>query len=274
MMSIILAALDATAAARPVLETALRVSELTGAQVEGVHVANRQPAADMSESLAAGSGVPYRLLHGAVLPALLSVMSAPDVLAAVIGARAIPSGRRPAGSTARGILERTDKPVVVVPPEAVSPRPIRRLLVPLEGTGTSSRPVIEHLQPLIATGVEVIVLHVFTEETLPAMLDRPEYDIEILGKEFLAHHFPHTTRIELRPGPVSHQVTEVSAEHEIDLIVLSWSQDSSAGRAKVVRDVLSASARPVLLLPAGSAGSGSSAESIAVRGSAVPDGYR
>jgi len=44
-------------------------------------------------------------------------------------------------------------------------------------------------------------------------------------------------------------VAEVSAEHGADLIVLSWSQDSSAGRAQVVREVLRASTLPVMLLP-------------------------
>ena len=34
-----------------------------------------------------------------------------------------------------------------------------------------------------------------------------------------------------------------------DLVVLSWSRDTSAGRATVVREVLGASALPVLLLP-------------------------
>ena len=44
-------------------------------------------------------------------------------------------------------------------------------------------------------------------------------------------------------------VAEMSQAHGADLIVLSWSQDSSHGRARVVREVLGASALPVLLLP-------------------------
>jgi hypothetical protein len=44
-------------------------------------------------------------------------------------------------------------------------------------------------------------------------------------------------------------VAEVCAEQGSDLIVLSWSQDSSAGRAHVIREVLGASSVPVLLLP-------------------------
>ena len=35
----------------------------------------------------------------------------------------------------------------------------------------------------------------------------------------------------------------------IDLVVLSWAQDSSPGHAAVIRDVLGVSKVPVLLLP-------------------------
>ncbi len=131
----------------------------------------------------------------------------------------------------------------------VAPGPIRRLLLPLEGTEISSRPVLEHLCPLLGSGVELVVLHVFTDATLPAMLDRPDDDLRILGGEFLARHCPRATHIELRAGPVGRRVAEVSGERGADLVVLSWSQDSGAGRARVVREVLGASTLPVMLLP-------------------------
>ena len=249
-MSIVLAALDTTAAARPVLETALRIGELTAGKVEAVHVRIPSESVETPESLARRSGVPLRLLTGPVVPALLAASGAPDVIAVVIGARATPSGRRPVGRVARQVLEKTDKPVVVVPPEAVSPGVLRRLLIPLEGTELSSRPVIDQLRPLIVTDIDALVLHVFTDATLPVMIDHPEYDMELLGTEFLTRHFPHTTHIELRPGPVAKRVAEVAAQHGSDLVVLSWSQTNSPDRATVVREVLAASALPVLLLPA------------------------
>jgi nucleotide-binding universal stress UspA family protein len=249
-MSIVLAALDTTAAARPVLETAVRIGELIGAEVEVVHVhGGPRDSIETAESLSARAGVRFRLLEGPVESALLGAISAPDVLAAVIGARSTTGGRRPVGRTALHILQHADKPVVVVPPEAVAPIAFRRLLVPLDGTEVSSRPVLEWLWPLLATDAELVVLHVFTDRTLPAMLDRPVRDTEMLGREFLTYHLPHAAHIEFRPGPVAARVAEVSREHAADLIVLSWSQDSSGGRAGVVREVLGAAACPVLLLP-------------------------
>jgi len=248
-MTVVLAVLD-DAAARPVLEAALRIGQLTGCDVEAVHVRrNGLESAEALELLAAGSEVPFRLLEGPVESALLAALGAPDVLAAVIGARAAPGGRLPVSQTTRHLLEHTDKPVVVVPPDAMVPSSFRRILVPLEGTEESSQPILQRLLPLLVTDVELVVLHVFTDATRPAMLDRPVRDFELLGREFLARHCPNVARIELRPGPVPKRVAEVSGEQGSDLIVLSWSQNSSAGRAQVIREVLGASSVPVLLLP-------------------------
>ena len=250
MMTIVLAALDTTAAARPVLETALRIGQLIGSDVQAVHVGGgRFESIETPESLAARSEVPFRVLEGPVESALLAALGAPEVLAGVIGARATPGGQRPVGRTAHHILEHTDKPVVIVPPDAIVPSSFRRILVPLEGTAASSQPILERLWPVLAADVEVVVLHVFTDATRPAMVDRPVRDFELLGREFLTRHFPKATGIELRPGPVATRVAEVCAEQGSDLIVLSWSQDSSAGRAHVIREVLGASSVPVLLIP-------------------------
>lgn len=250
----VLAALDSSPAARPVLETALGIGRLTGAETEAVHVGNDH--VETLEALAATSAVPLRLVRGPVRRAVLDAVAAPHVVAAVVGARATPGGRRPTGRTALGVVEGTNKPTIVVPPDAVgvSPRPFRRLLLPLEGSEESSRSVLEGLWPLVVDEVELVVLHVFTASTVPRVLDHPGRDLELLGSEFLAHYCPPAARIEWRTGPVGAGVREVCSEQEADLIVLSWSQDSSAGHAAVVRDVLGCSTVPVLLLPVAAPG--------------------
>jgi hypothetical protein len=73
------------------------------------------------------------------------------------------------------------------------------------------------------------------------------------GDEFMARFCPAAARIELRTGPIGVRVSEVSAEVDADLVVLSWSRDSSPGHATVIRDVLGTSRLPVLLLPVDSA---------------------
>ena len=249
----VLAALDTGPAARAVLETGRGIAELMGADVEAVHVGRRH--SETLRALAAAHDVALRLVPPPTEDALLGAVAAPDVVTAVVGARATPGGRRPTGHTALAVLQRTSKPTVVVPPDAVgvSPRPFRRLLVPLEGTEESSRPVLDCLCSLIVTQVELVVIHVFTPDTVPRVLDRPDRDLELLGKEFLTRHSPYASRIEWRTGPIGARVTEACEQHDADLVVLSWSQDSSVGHATVVRDVLAASTIPVLLLPVGRA---------------------
>jgi nucleotide-binding universal stress UspA family protein len=249
-MSMVVAALDTNPVARIVLETAVLFARLTGTGVEALHVRS-SPSDDvrMLEILAARCEVPLRVVQGPAESALCQALGAPKVVAAVIGARATATGRRPVGRTALHVLEQIDKPVLVVPPDAVAPVAIRRLLVPLEGAEESSRSVLEQLGPLLAAEVEITVLHVFTEGTLPTMLDRPVRDLDIWSKEFLTRHYPSAAHIELRLGAVAARVAEVSGEHGADLVVLGWSRNTSAGRAAVVREVLGASALPVLLLP-------------------------
>jgi nucleotide-binding universal stress UspA family protein len=248
-MRTVLAALDTTAAARPVLETALGLAELTGATVKAVHIRDGPP--ETPEWLSAHSSVPLQVLDGPVEASLLAALADPATILGVFGARALPGGRRPVGRTALHVLQRVNKPIAVVPPEAfgICPRPFHRLLVPLDGSEQSSRPVGESLDLLIAGEVEVVILHVFTSATVPRTLDRPARDLTLWGDEFLARFCPRAARIELRAGAVGDRIAETCEDLDIDLVVLSWSQDSSPGHATVIRDVLTRSQIPVLLLP-------------------------
>jgi len=117
-------------------------------------------------------------------------------------------------------------------PEKRQRRPFKAVLVPLDGTrGASSRPVLKDLEAMLGDGIEVVVLHVFTDKTLPRMVDRPVRDLELLDKEFLVRHFPRTERIELRSGSVASRGAAVAEELDADLVVLSSSQNTSRGRA-------------------------------------------
>jgi nucleotide-binding universal stress UspA family protein len=244
----VLAALDASPAARPVIETARGVGQLVDAEVEALHVGTGP--VETLDALATQYGVTLRVIGSPdVTPHVLEAVDAPEVVAIVVGARATPGGRRPTGRTALALVERTQKPTIVVPPDTVGSRPLKRLLIPLEGSEHSSRAVLEGLLPLIVDDVELVVLHVFTPDTVPRVLDHPERDLELIGSEFLARHCPHASRIDWRTGRVAPQVCAVCSEEAADLIVLSWSQDNTPGHAAVIRDVLADARHPVLLLP-------------------------
>jgi len=244
---IVLAALRDSPTGGPVLDTAVRIAEMARGHVEAVHVGEGRAVS--LGVMARREGVPYRRLTGRSELALVEVMNAPAVVAMTMGVGTTPTAGHPVSATTLHVISRAPKPVVVVPPHAGPSRRIRRVLVPLEGTASTSEPVLHALSALVPPDVEIDVVHVFTDATLPRMLDRPERDLEMLGRRFLATHCPAGTSLELRSGHVVTAVSEVSREHEVDLVVLSWRQDGSSGRAKVVRGVLGASMLPVLLVP-------------------------
>ncbi len=253
-MSVVLAALDDSPAADSVLDAALKVGELTNTDVEAVHVTTAD-----EQSLKASTDdvhVPLQLLQGPLESTLLNAVELPKVLAAVVGTKSTAHDRRLLGTTARHIVEHSTKPVVIVPPDFIASHFFRRLIVPLEGTEASSQPVLEGLIPFLTSDTQLIVVHVFTESSRPAMLDHPWRDLDMLGKEFLSRHLPRQEAgIEFRHGHVGTQVAEACHEHGADLIVLSWSQDSGAGRARTVRQILWAAKLPILLLPLKAVGS-------------------
>jgi len=243
----VLAAVDTSAATRAVLDTATELARIVGGRVDAVHV--RQDGAETARATADWSGIALRVLDPPVEEALLQAAADPEVVLVAIGARGTPSGRRPLGHIAARLVQALGKPVAVVPPESVGHRTLRRLVVPLEGTASSSAPVMEALGRLVVAPVEVVALHVFTEGTRPKMMDRPVRDLEMIGAEFLARHLPGASRVEFRTGAVDRGVVEVCAAEEADVVVLSWAQDAARGRAGVVRGVLGECRVPVLLLP-------------------------
>jgi|HigsolmetaAR201D_1030396.scaffolds.fasta_scaffold09615_2 hypothetical protein len=248
-MSTVLAAVDASPAARPVVEAAIRFGELTDSPVEMVHVVEAD--AEVPRWLAAQFDLQLRLLEGPVDAALAEAVAEQRVGAAVVGARSTPGGKRPVGHAAFGLLASTTKPVVVVPPEAPLgvEHHYRRLLLPIEGDATLSRATIEQLDAMLAREVAVHVVHVFTSATVPRVADRAVRDMVMWEDEFVARHCPSAARIEVCTGPIGPCIVRVAEVDEVDVVVLTWKHDLTAGRAAVVRDVLSRSHVPTLLIP-------------------------
>jgi nucleotide-binding universal stress UspA family protein len=249
-MTRVLAALDSSVAAQPVLATATAIARLLGAEVEAVHV--RMDGERTAQSVAASAGLALVELEGPVVETLVDAASEDDVALAVLGARATPGGARPAGSTAVGVATSVAKPVVLVPPETPHPGRMRRILVPLEGTASTSlapRSVIE----LASEGsLEVIVLHVLDEASLPAFTDQPQHETAAWAREFLERYCPfgvERVRLEMRVGRREELVPQVGQEVDADLIALGWSRGLAPDRAPVVHAVLERGHLPVLLMP-------------------------
>ena len=250
-MNRIVAALDNSLAAGPVLAVARALAPLLDSEVEAVHLVNG--ANGVAAHAARAAGLPLRRIRGPRAETLVAAGSSPDVAALVIGARATPAGRRPLGSTALAVATALPKPLVVVPPDAAATATIRRVLVPVEGrmpAGTAPGPVGELAR---RADVELIALHVYGEPALPLFTDQPQHESEAWAREFVrryCHWHPGPVRLETRVGRVEDVVPAVADEVDADLVILAWGRELGPGRAPVVRTMLERCRRPVLLVPA------------------------
>jgi nucleotide-binding universal stress UspA family protein len=248
-MKKILAAVDNSLAGKPVLDAAYALRAVLDAEVEAVHV--RSDGDRTARNTAASIGIPLRTLHGGVVDGLVDAGQSGDVVALVLGARGTPGGR-PLGGTAAAVATDLLKPVVIVPPDAHPPATFRRILVPLEGSRSTSLAPRSLLELARDARIDVVALHVLEEDSIPSFTDQPQHEHAAWGREFLARYCPSglgTVQLETRVGRSEQLVPLLAEQCGCDLIALGWSQELAPGRAPVVRGTLERSRVPVMLIP-------------------------
>ena len=235
----VLAAVDNSLAANPVLVTARALARALGARVEAIHV--RSEVDEAPAEAAAAVGVPLRVVGGPVVERLQDAAADPDTVALVIGARSRATSPQGLGSTALAVATSSNKPVVVVPPVGrIAPR-LRKILVPLEGTVSTSLAPRSIVELARNSDIEVVALHVDEDGSAPE-------DDEFL-RRFCPWGIGHTTLVK-RTGQREGVIPAVGDELCCDLIALGWARELAAGRAGVVRAALERSPLPVMLIPA------------------------
>lgn len=248
MTSVVIAAIDSSAAARPVLQAAEAYALLIGASVQALHV---DAGDDACAVFAAAHEIAYRGLTGDVIESLVGAAAVPEVSAIVLGARGRPGGPSPAGHVALAVIARVERPVIVVPPDAPCPEQLTRILLPVEGHPDPTRVPDPLLELLAGGGAEIAALHVDDDSSLPGYSDQIQHETEAFAREFVARNIPCTVDVDvaLRVGRPGTEVLAACDPEDVDLVVLAWSRDLSSGRAEIVRELLSRSRVPVMLVP-------------------------
>ncbi len=249
-MSVVLAAIDASAAAQPVLEMAHELARVMGVEVEIVHVEEPGGAAPAAGLAHTGRAVFHRRT-GKVVDTITSVAKERDAVAVVIGTRGVPAGASPAGHVTMELVQTLDVAVAVVPPQA-APRPIRRVLIAVEGDGESH--ALLHCVRHFRRGpeLELVALHVFEPDQLPPFGDQPVHFADAWTEEFgrrALRTTEHDVRVEVRVGAAAREVQKVARELDVDLAVVAWHTDLTGGHGRLVRTLLTDADVPVLLLP-------------------------
>ena len=247
----VLAALDQTAAARTVLAASHEIAGMFAAEVSAVHVL--QDGAESVRQLAAADRVPLVELVGPPAPTLArAVEEDDDTVALVVGTRARPHSGREIGSTALEVVTTAHKPVFAIPPELPAEFAVRRVLVPLEGSLSTSYAPYAALDAPGVEHIDLVILHVLEEHALPAFSDQPQHEWETFFNEFLARYsrWPfEQVRLVTRVGRPDQHILPVARDTNCDLIALAWAQELAPGRASIVRETLCRGAIPVLLVP-------------------------
>ena len=246
VMATVLAALDNSLAANPVLVSARAFARVLGARVEAIHVLDE--VVEAAESAARGAGVPLRISSGPVVERLIEAGEADDVAVMVIGARGTIGSGHTLGSTALAVVTSLRTPVVIVPPGAEVAPKLRCVLVPIDRTTSPSLAPRSTLELASGANVDVIALDV------DGVNDDEEWT-----RELLAGYCPWgigDVRVERRTGSREVVVPTVAEESKPDVVVLGWARQLSDGRAPVVRAVLERSKIPVMLIPVSVRGAG------------------
>jgi nucleotide-binding universal stress UspA family protein len=247
----VLAALDQTAAASSVLAAGHQFARVFHADVAAVHVV--QDGAERVRTLAAEDRVPLAELQGPPGVELAQALEDDDdAVALVVGSRVRAQGEREIGSTALEVVTTVHKPVFAIPPELPAGFTVHRVLVPLEGSeSTSSAYPLVHTPE--ADQVDIVILHVLEENMLPAFSDQPQHEWDSFGREFLARYSPWPVaqvQLETRVGRPEQYILPVARETKCDVIALAWAQELAPGRANIVRDTLRDGTIPIVLVPA------------------------
>ncbi len=248
-MRSVVAAIDSSSAARPVLSAATAVAKLLDARVDALHVTEVDAAP--ARAAADAAGLPLRVVEGEPVAAIAAASSPSEVALVVVGARGTPGGRRPAGHVATQLATSLRKPVMLVPPETPCPVQLRRLLVPLEAAMPTAAAMRRLVELACRGGVQVVLLHVFDEERLPLFTDQPQHEVEAWIAEYLRSYCdrPDEVQVQLRAGVAAEHLLAAADEVGADALLLAWHQRLLPGRARRVRAALEQSPIPVVLVP-------------------------
>ncbi len=272
---IVLVAWDGSPAAARAFPVARAIAEQVHGAVEVLHVCpSSSTEADVRKHLGRqGLDVEHldlRMEVGDPASGILAAVHDPAVNLVVLAThgRVIEQGR-PMGHVAEEIARRTSRPVLLVRPEAVCVhRPLRRLMLPLDGTPSTTRALAPAIALAQRLGAALDVVHVIApggrgeaaevgSMRPPRYADQPHHEWPQWEREFLdrvhaclgdAEGVP--SHVYCARGPVADEITRYARKLSADAIVLVRRSRMESGRARTLRAVLDDAPCPVLLLGA------------------------
>ncbi len=168
------------------------------------------------------------------------------------------------GRTAMKVLHEANCPVFLVPPErGATPWHLQHVLVPHDGTPSTSAALQPAAELADRSRAELLVVHVTEIKTAPAeagslttprYVDQPQHEWPAWSAEFLNRlaclcPLGHLhVRMFLAHGDTAAEVLHLSERQSTDLIVLAWRGIWQAPRAGALKDILREARCPIMVV--------------------------
>jgi nucleotide-binding universal stress UspA family protein len=265
---IVLVPLDEEPERAAAIPIAREVARIRGGTLHLLLIAESESAA---RTLLERTGLSAEDLHGAVLDhssahtaeGVLEVASQWPGTVIVIGMHAVGEEEVDTlGAVLRRLLRRSPGPVILVPHHLHrTPWALRRILVPHDGTPTTSAAIVPAMELAEAAHAELIVLHVARPGTLaptepgtftaPRYIDQPQHEWPAWAHEFVerfcarATALPGGIRLLLAAGEPGAEIVRYAESEKADLLVLGWRGRLARARAETMKHVIRSAPCPV-----------------------------
>ena len=259
-MTLLIAVSDARAD-RELVAAARSLAKAAGWDARALHV--REPGVPEPGS-AEFEGLEFTSIDGDPVAAITSLAAGEAVDALAFGLRcsAGPACAPGMGHIAEALLDGAVAPVLLVRPGMRPLTALRRIIVPLEGSPSTSAAMTAADDALCARGREIVMLHVATGETptetgslpAPRIVDQEHYEWSAWQEEFTMRFSQCPEggrhRVAVRVGDPAGIIAEEAQTGEAELIVLSWGGSFDTGHGAVVKELLGTAPCPLLIVPA------------------------
>jgi nucleotide-binding universal stress UspA family protein len=268
---VILVPLDGTKQALAALPVAKVIADIERAALYILHVGERQlPTEELRNRLGGGApvldGLSIDVRFGAPAIEIPQVARTINPCAIVMCRHSGTERGKMLGRTATKVLHDAPCPVVLVPPErGAMPWHLHHVLVPHDGTPTTSAALGPAAELAERGRAELLVVHVTgvraapTEPgsfTTPRYVDQPQHEWPAWAGEFVKRlasvcDLGHVhVRVFLAHGETAAEVQRLSEKQSTDLIVLAWRGRWEAQRAATLKNILRDVRCPVMVVRA------------------------
>jgi nucleotide-binding universal stress UspA family protein len=259
---VILVPLDGSEQALAALPVARALGEIERSALHMLHVGDRKPAG----GALAIDGFTIDARIGA--PATEILQAAGEMKPHLIVMCKHSGSRRGKliGSTAMKVLHDAPCPVVLIPPErGATPWHLHHILVPHDGTPTTSAALPPAAELAQRAHAELLVAHVTDHQAAstepgslnaPRYVDQPQHEWPAWTSEFIQRMacvcpLDHLhVRINLSHGDPAAEILRLSERQATDLIVLAWRGRWEAPHAATMKDILREARCPIMVLRA------------------------